>query len=238
MSKHVFKILVVTAASVGILSALQTNQVQAAGFTYESDLSITSTAILPNQSTVQAPIANAAITFLKAPSAKPGLFDYTLQSFTGSFLSTTYSLSDTLIPTNVALAQSLSVFLPTEYKSTYQILLANIVSGTVPTYTGDGDFPPVAPVSYAFSGQDVSAGVGFVTPYLSTGQLSLVGTIAALFPNGGEATFSSTIIASASDSGSYASAGVPEPTTMAGLALAGAGLAAARRRLNKRKVAA
>ncbi|XGV96736.1 MAG: PEP-CTERM sorting domain-containing protein [Leptolyngbya sp. BL-A-14] len=240
MSKKTLKSLAAATASVAILSALQTKPAQAAVLTYTSDLNITSTVLLPNQSTVQAPVANASVTFLKVPSVvQPGLFDYTFTSFTASFLSTPYTLSDLLTPTNVALAQSLSPFLPTEYQGKYQTLVSNLVSGTVPTYTGDGDFPPATPISYAFSGKDVSAGVSSVTPYLSTEQLSLVSTIASLFPNGGEATFSSTLIASSDPgSGSYSSEGAPEPTTMAGLALAGAGMMAARRRLSKRKIAA
>jgi hypothetical protein len=237
MSKNKFQAIAFTAASVlasvAVVSALSTSQAQAAVLTYESELTIT--AVTP---ALPVSIANATVTFLKAPSAvQPGLFDYTLQSFTGSFLSTTYSLANTLTPTNVALAQSLSVFLPSAYQAKYQTLLLNVVNGTVPTYTGDGDFPPAAPIAYAFSSQDVSKGVSSVAPFLSTEQLSLVNTIAALFPAGGEATFSSTLFASASSTGG-AAAGAPEPTTMAGLALAGAGLAAARRRLNKRQKAA
>ena len=250
MSHKMFQSIAFTAigsvASLALINALPMYSAQAAVLTYESNLSVTSTVILPNQATTQVPIANATVTFLKAPSSQPNLFDYTFQSLTASFLSTTYTQADLLTPTNIALAQSLTTFLPTEYQSRYQTLLSNVVSGTVPTYTGDGDFPPATPLSYTFSAQDVGEGVQKLSPSLSPSQLSVVNAIAALFPNGGETTLSSTVIASTPDispavaenSSTATAEGAPEPTTMAGLALAGAGMAAARRRLSKRKIAA
>ncbi|SRR5579883_2077963 len=249
MSKCILHAIVASAGSIAAVTTLWGTQAQAAVLTYESDLNVTATVVLPNQSTAQTPIANAAVIFTKAPSvAQPGLFDYEFKSFTGKLLNATYTTADLLSPANITFVAGLNALLP----SKYQTLLPAILNNTTPTYTGDGGFPPADPISYTFSSQDVSAGVSLVAPHLSPTQLNAVNTIAALFPNGGEATLSSTLIPGSSDSSSASfttliasnpsssapSEGVPEPTTIAGLALAGAGMIAARRRLNRRKTIA
>lgn len=231
MSQRLLQTMVAAVAT-GVVSgavsgAIHAEPAQAAGLTYESDFTLTS-------ATVADPIATAAVIFSKAPSlTQAGLFDYTIESITASFQGINYSQADLLTPSNIAFAQGLNAFLP----SKYQQLLPNFLSGTTPTYTGDGDFPPADPLTYAFSAQEVSAGLSLLAPNLSPSQLSQVTAIAALFPQGGEASFSSTLIAS-TPGNLISSEGAPEPTTMAGLALAGLGLVGARRRLHKGKTMA
>lgn len=115
----------------------------------------------------------------------------------------------------------------------YQNVLPRILNGD-PTefdYIGDGDFPP-ADFSYAFP--------PFQPQSISYPFSPLVAYFADLFPQGGQINFTTQLVAD--NLPAMATLGIndtsnavatPEPTTLAGLGLAGLGLAIAHRRKQK-----
>jgi hypothetical protein len=144
-------------------------------------------------------------------------------------------------------AQTLALALNTIAVPTkYQGILPNVLRNQPAfDYIGDGDFPPAGTFSYAFSGVTIPDSVRRSNPTLAT--------LATLFRNGGRVTISSQRIGSTTTQARVAalepavdlptlaaptaSEAVPEPTTMAGLALAGAGMAIARRKRQQKDAA-
>ncbi len=239
-----------TVASCALVGAIAPQPSQAAVFTYDSAFSLTANSgTLP---TLFPTIATGSARFTKADSlTSPGLFDYQVENFQATLvpLNLNFTLDILRQPQNATLIGSLNtaVFtqLPTEFQK-YSQIIPSVLAGTSPNYTGDGDFPPLGTFSYSFSNQDILNGVSLAVSQLPTlnlpapdaSQLSLLlNALPTLFPNGGTAsiTFSQveTAVAPSTEESGVAdstSTAAPEPTTIAGLALAGGAMIAARRR--------
>lgn len=247
------KTAVGTVASCALVGALVPQSSQAAVFTYDSAFSVTANSgALP---TLFPTIATGSARFTKADSlTNPGLFDYQVENFQATLvpLNLNFTLDSLRQSQNVALFSSLNtaVFaqLPTEFQK-YSQIIPSVLAGTSPNYTGDGDFPPLGTFSYSFSNQDVLNGVSLAVsqlptlnlPATETAQLGLLlNALPTLFPNGGTASITVSQVEAplvAPEVTDSTSAAVPEPTTIAGMALAGGTLAAARRRQKQRKAA-
>lgn len=118
-------------------------------------------------------------------------------------------------------------------------------------YVSDTDLLPVGAATYSFTAADVSNGLGAAQGLLTqlppnTIPASItqgINLLPILFPNGGQVRLTTTEvfrpipdpIPNFNPGTSGGSAAAPEPTTIAGLTLAGYGLAAMRRRRQKLK---
>lgn len=214
-------------AAVGMLA---TSPAQAASLNFTSTISLFS-----NSST--APLTSSVLNYTKTDVA-PQLVNYTLNSASLTFnptlalllgLQTSYT-RDSLNsdPTAQALVTTLTTaLLPPEYAK-YRGLLTSFLTPNAPvTYQGNGDFPP-ADFTYAFSGQVIPDTLSGVPPRALL-------ALRTAFAAGGRVTFSSVSEAVVPSPPPVIppTEAVPEPTTMAGLALASAGMAIVRRKRQK-----
>jgi hypothetical protein len=218
-------------------------------------LNYTSTVSLFRTGTVN-PLATSSFSFTKTDVA-PTLFNYTVTQANVQIVPplaalfnvpTSYTLNQLRANTtarNLILALNSTVPLPTQYNK-YRVILPNVLNGVTPNYQGDGDFPPAGRLSYSFTQRQIPTRVSGVSS-------STLAAIRLLFPQGGRVTFTSQLVTpptpvartaafsvpAAPAPASFAidsptqTAAVPEPATLAGLALAGGGLAAIRRRRQK-----
>jgi len=245
-----------TVACFAVMTAIAAPQSQAV--TISSTFTVTPfVTVTPQPVLAPVPAFSGNLIFTRTPiAAQPGFFDYEVTGFTASIPSvlanllgvpSTYTLSDLRTPANLDFAQALVPLLPNVDPGygnirSYGRIIANVIANTPePDDVDDEVFPPLGTFNADFSSADVALGISTARTYLAQlpsgpvrNQVSngLTG-FGLLFPNGGRATVTNRELAEVGGVGNPATAAVPEPTTMAGLALAGAGLAAARRRKQK-----
>jgi hypothetical protein len=191
------------AASVAVVGAIGWNQqAQAASFTYTSTIDATVSAFgVPSVS------GSGVFTYLKQELATPGLYGYEVLDAAVTVGAQSYTLAnflaDPAVQTQVSafLNPVLGPLLPTPYLTLVSNVLAQ--DPNVFDYIGDGDFPPA----------------NFQNRLITFGPSNAYSALVS---------FNSTFVVNGSTTPT--SEAVPEPTTMLGLGLAGAGLAAARRR--------
>lgn len=242
----ILKVAASVSASVTVLSAIASSPAHAAEF-YRSTFSVFSNTPAPFTN----PLSTATVDFTKTGLSN-GLTGYEV---TNANLTVTSPLAQLLgVPSSYTLAQlrsssrarTLALALNTlAAPPKYQGILPNVLANRPAfDYIGDGDFPPVGTFSYTFPG---------LAPSQVPASNSTLAALASLFRNGGRVTVSSqrmgatapqarvAALESAVDlptlSAPTASEAVPEPTTMAGLALAGASMAIARRKHQQKDAA-
>ncbi len=254
-------------AGFALLGAISPQSSQAASFTYQTDFSLTANSgpvptLFPTIATGSAQFTKTdSVTLPGLFDYQVESFQLSLVP-----LSTTVTLDTLRQSQNAAVLSGLNaaVFaqVPPEFKK-YSQILPSVLAGTSPNYIGDGDFPPLGTFSYSFSNQDVVMGRNLAATQVATlnlpptdvAQISLLlGALPSLFPNGGTASIQFSQVATSvlptapsvspvvlpevlAVGGGESSAAVPEPTTMAGMALAGGAMAAARRRQKQKNAA-
>lgn len=227
MTHYRHKLLTVSAVvGVAATGVSYSKPAHAAVFNYTSTINLYSSNLMTD-------VANGAIGYTKAdlPSGDVG---YELRSLNLAILNLTFTLQDLLNPAvTTKVASLVAGLLPPNYQpiwSQYEPVLARVVKQDPNEfdYIGDGGFPP-PDGSHTF-------GLGLLElTSLKTKVADIEYAPAALdllFGNGGTVTVDfrsefTPVVATVSGSSTEA---VPEPTTIAGLALAGSGLVAARRR--------
>ncbi len=245
------------AASCALVGTIAPQPSQAAVFTYNSAPSVTT-----DSDTLSPALAISFAQLTKVDNTTNlGLFDYQVKNFRATLVPLNLSLSlDGLYELqNAVLVTGLNTIfaqIPAEFQKYNQINL-HVQAGV-----GDPGSLKALPIGhfysfiYSFSNQDVLNGVNLAIAQLPTFNLpatetaqfeQLLNAMPTLFPNGGTArvtfhyleppipvppvTSEASVISLESTS-----TAAPEPTTIAGLALAGGALAAARRHQKQRNV--